>query len=309
MSVYKLNSILLLTVFFILNSCGNDDKEDITNEPQAVYTPLISYNMKDGVLGDGFLNWFESEYDATHFVSEGKSIKISTRPSTSLPICSGDHFFAGRTTLDTKLQIPQGKTLWYRVMHYIPSTFSFGYKYGGVLGDEVDAEACNQFADGNTWLKWMVVSPTSGGRVYLQPSENRRNITHAVNQIRLITGTDNDFLDIEAVFPKDQWFALQIAVKVSNGSDGFVRAWIDDTFLGEKKGPTFPEEASIMDWGIGDYWNGVPWTDGEAGRTAFWIDEIILATDIEGYGAPTTLDKGGRPYINASARVKDFNSK
>lgn len=297
--------VIFISVF-LMAGCNNDD-DCQADQSSNNYIPLLSYNMSENVVGDNFFNWFESAYDDTHFVSGGKSVKISTRPGTVLPTCSGDHFFAGRTVLDNKLHIPQGKTVWYRVMHYIPSTFSFGYKYGGGNNDNDEATACNQFADGNLWLKWMVMSPTSGDRVYLQPSENRRDIGHAVNQIRLLTGTDNDFIDIDGVFPRDKWFALQMAVKVSSGTDGFVRAWIDDTFLGEKVGPTFPEGASIMDWGIGDYWNGVPWTDGAPGRTDFWIDEIILATDIEGYGAPTTLDSDGRPYIKASVRVEDFN--
>jgi len=72
------------------------------------------------------------------------------------------------------------------------------------------------------------------------------------------------------------------------------------------RGRTFSEGSSAYDWGIGNYWNGVPWTDGGLGRTDFWVDEIILATDMEGYGAPDTLDDGGRPYIPSNMRVNEF---
>lgn len=307
--IYSFCSVLLLSIMF--QGCSSDEKKNDSpgeggETPNAeTYKPLLSYDMSDGVAGATFLNWKKSVYDAAYSVTNGKSVKVTTSPGEMLPTCSGNQFYAGRTIFDKEKQVPPGKTLWYRVMIYVPSTFSFGHKYSG-SGDTDEAKACGQHSDGNTWIKWLVLSPTKGtGRVYLMPSGQRRLVEDR-NRVRIISEELHLPHDVSVSFPKDKWFALQIAVKVSNGSDGFIRAWIDDNYLGEVVGKTFSAESSVYDWGIGDYWNGVPWSDNQSGRTDFWIDEIIMATDMEGYGAPTTLDSGDRPYISPDARVVDF---
>jgi hypothetical protein len=71
-------------------------------------------------------------------------------------------------------------------------------------------------------------------------------------------------------------------------------------------GETTAAGAAIVEWGLGDYWNGVPWTDGQPGRTDFWIDEVIVATDADGYSGPSTTDSGGHAYIPSCVRVADL---
>ncbi len=59
---------------------------------------------------------------------------------------------------------------------------------------------------------------------------------------------------------------------------------------------------------MGDYWNGIPYTPtiGDSSIADFWLDEVIIASDIDGYGAPTTLDSGGRPYISPNTVAGDL---
>lgn len=289
------------------------DPEPAPNEGDSddgSFKPLLTFDMADADTGNPFLNWTRSVYDDTHSVSNGVGVKIRTRPGNKLlPECDGSHFFAGRTKFDEDKRVTPGHTLWYRVMMYIPSTFSFGYKYG--RGDNAAASACNQDADGNYWYKWLVVSPTNGtGRVYLETSTAYRSLSPDQSQIRLVPEATQKVKDMDVdynVLPRDQWFALQIAIKVSSDpNEGYVRAWLNDEFLGQLNTATFDDNSSTYDWGIGNYWNGVPWTDGNAGRTEFWIDEIILATDMPGYGAPTAVDVEGHPYIPANLRVGDL---
>ncbi|MEC7518871.1 MAG: hypothetical protein VYE22_03345 [Myxococcota bacterium] len=47
-------------------------------------------------------------------------------------------------------------------------------------------------------------------------------------------------------------------------------------------------------------------TDGAAGRTDFWIDEVIVASDAPGYDPPTGVDSEGHPYIAPCTRVADL---
>lgn len=310
MKIFKILSFLtLIATLLIFNmGCQSDDtpNNDLEVPTQVNYVPLLRYDMENSAVGNSFLNWTKSVHDNSKSFSGEQSIKISTNPGGVLPDCSGSHRFAGRTLLDENLRVPPGKTIWIRIMHYIPSSFSFGYKYGGE-GDRAAAEACGQNKDGNNRVKWLVISPTNGtGRVYFNPQAYRRSLGDGSGTMRIITEFGHGLTNLEANLPRDQWFSLQMAVKISSESDGFIRAWVNDTFLGEMNGPTMSPGSSVKDWGIGDYWNGVPWTDGKAGRTDFWIDDIIIASDLEGYGAPNTLDDGGRPYISSKTRVSDF---
>lgn len=272
------------------------------------FRPMVAYDGDGEAAGADFLAWRRSVYDDSRSVSQGRSVRVSTNPGPdALPACSGGHFFAGRTRLPTT--VPQGSTLWFRIYQYIPSTFSFGYKYSRAAGDRDIARACGQYADGNLWLKWLVLAPHHDfgtARIYLSPTAARRTLTNPSPQVRLISEALHRPHDEPVDLPRDRWFALQMAVRVSDGDDGFIRAWIDDQYLGEVTGRTTVADAPIHSWGMGDYWNGVPWTDGAPGRTDFWVDEVIVASDAPGYDAPTGIDSGGRRYIDPCTRVADL---
>ncbi len=274
----------------------------------TAFRPMIAYDGSGEPIGADFLSWRRSVVDDTHSVSQGRSVRVTTNPGDEpLPACSGGHFFAGRTPLPAP--VPQGRTVWFRIYQYIPSTFSFGYKYSRGAGDSDAARACDQYADGNLWLKWLVLAPArefGTARIYLSPTAARRSLAADSPQVRVISEALHRPHDEPVDLPRDRWFALQMAVRVSDGDDGFIRAWIDDEYLGEVTGRTTADGATLASWGMGDYWNGVPWTDGEPGRTAFWIDEVVVASDAEGYEPPTGVDTGGRAYIAPCTRVADL---
>ncbi|MFW6090068.1 MAG: heparin lyase I family protein, partial [Gemmatimonadota bacterium] len=246
--------------------------------------PMIAHDMTDGSPGDEYLTWRRSTYDETHALSGGRSVRVRTDPGDELlPACSGSHYFAGRTALPDS--VPEGRTIWYRAFFYLPDTFSMGHKYGG-SGDSDAAAACDQNADGNRWIKWLVLAPhwrDSTARIYMMPSGVRRAVYSPSPEIRLISEALHRPFDGDLELPRNRWFALQIAVRVSGGDEGFIRGWIDDEFIGEVSGRTTADGVPLQVWGLGDYWNGVPWTDGEPGRTDFWVDDVIVASDAEGY--------------------------
>lgn len=268
------------------------------------FRPMLAHDLRGATVGDGYLSWIRSVVDDAHSVSFGRAVRIRTNPGDMLlPACSGGHTFAGRSDLPSP--VPPGRTIWFRVYQYIPSSFSFGYKYSTI--DRDAAAACRQSPDGNAWLKWLVLAPDIGtARIYLSPTATRRAVAPTERRVRIISEALHRPGDFTAELPRDRWFALQIAVRVSDGDDGFIRAWIDDEYLGEVQGRTAVSGASLVEWGIGDYWNGVPWTDGAEGRTDFWIDEIVVASDADGYDAPTGRDSGGRAYIPSCIRVSDL---
>ena len=274
----------------------------------APFRPLFAHDSAGDELGTEFLSWRRSVTDDTHAVSHGRAVRVTMNPGTELlPACSGGHFYAGRTALPTV--IPQGKTVWFRIYQYIPSTFSFGYKYSRGAGDADAASACGQSADGNATAKWLVFAPEASfgtARIYLNTAVARRALAAEEPRLRLISEALHRPHDAPVELPRDRWFALQLAVHVSDGDDGYIRGWLDDEFLGEVSGPTTVADASIGSWGMGDYWNGVPWTDGAEGRTDFWVDEIVVASDADGYDPPTGVDADGRPYIAPCTRTADL---
>lgn len=271
------------------------------------FRAMVSHDQASTALGDTFINWRRSVVDDAHSVSHGRAVRVTTDPGEELPVCSGSPFYAGRTRLPAP--VPEGRTIWFRVYQYIPSDFSFGYKYAS--GDRDEARACSQPFDGNVNLKWLVFAPDDGtARIYLLPKTTRRGVRPSSPRIRVSseahgTGRAADFDGVD--LPRDRWFSLQMAVRVGDEETGFIRAWLDDEFLGEHRVRTARDGTAMNEWGIGDYWNGVPWTDGAAGRTDFWIDEVIVASDAPGYDAPTGVDAGGRAYIPSCMRVSDLD--
>ena len=271
----------------------------------APFRPMVAHDMSDLGLGEDFLDWRRSVADDTHSFTRGRAVRVRTNPGEELlPACSGGPFFAGRSRLPAP--VPIGRTIWYQVHQYIPSTFSFGYKYSS--GDRDAARSCSQPSDGNSSLKWLVLAPDVGtARIYMNPSVARRSVDPVERNLRVVSEALHELCIARDVhLPRDRWFSLQMAVRVSAGDDGFIRLWMDGEFLVEVEGRTVGPATALIEWGLGDYWNGVPWTDGAEGRTDFWVDEIIVASDADGYDAPTGVDSGGRTYIAPCTRVADL---
>lgn len=242
-------------------------------------------------------------------VYESKCIKIVTSPTNPGVTC-GAHGFAGRFLLDET--IPVGKTIWQRVKLFFPSEFSFGYAYSGSTPSSPASDGCAGLsADGNnSGTKFMVFAPDSGtARIYYNVSNSVRTTAQSLSTgVLAIESNPGGQQPAPYVFPRDEWFTLEMACKVAKDSSGYVRIWLNGILISESVDQrTIADVASgISEAGIGDYFNGTPWTDGMAGRDTFYIDEILVATDIDGFGSPDATDAAGNAMIGTIAQNRDF---
>jgi hypothetical protein len=289
-----------------VNPNGGLDSRSIFPE----YTPLRA--VEYGALSVGaaapvfsFRNTMSNERSS---YGGGKCIRLLTLPTVPGSVCGG-HFFAGRMTLSTP--VPLGNIIWQRMRFYFPAAFSFGAAYYSGSPSSPAGDGCGASADGGLQgTKWLVFSPNSGtARTYLLIP----NALRAVNQT-----PGSGFLSMEAdptaqqalnvVFPRDQWITLELAIKVSNTGTGWARAWLDGQLIAQalNVNTVAGGVTSITEYGVGDYWNGTPWSDGGADRDEFFIDDIVVASDVAGYGAPDATDAAGNLMIGTEVTVRDF---
>lgn len=292
----------------------NTNKLDY-RQTYPTYTPLVNISCRgyaNGATPPIFGNGATVSTDRG--VVEDRCIKVLTTPSQPGVVC-GAHGYGGRMNLP--VVVPIGNTVWQRMKMYIPSAFSFGYTYGSGAPSTPSGDGCGGLsADGNpTGTKWLVYSPNNAtGRIYLNAPNSLRTISQTAGTgVLALEPNPSAQQSLSIVFPRDQWFTLEMAIKVSITGTGYARAWMDGALIaegqvaGNKNISTIDSTAtSIKEYGLGDYFNGTPWTDGTAGRNFFYVDEVLVATDIGGYGAPTALDSNGYPMIGTSVRNRDF---
>jgi hypothetical protein len=277
---------------------------------EADYTALVAEDWEGGTLGNTWSGWHGPNlnvYDNTRAASGTRSMKMSFKSvNPTGPVCYGGsesgHAFGGYNDFPGSLTLPQGSNLWVRWMFYFPSSLSWGYCSGGG-----DPQICGGENDGFGFNKFIHLGQSGGGVVYVQPVSNRRSVTYSPG---LAINTDTGLFDADTFdsveFPLDEWFSLCIHYFL-HSSTGWIRIWINDEYQGQSiNGATLSNSGSTMaNYGLGDYWNGQHYTDGAGGRSDFWVDELIIATDHSTFDAPNTLDSGGRPYITAATRVAE----
>lgn len=276
---------------------------------RGAVTPFIALFKDDfstGTLGGVYPGWdSKSTYASDQPGVAGRSLKITVAPNTQANLdasaCGlGSHSFGGRSNLP--IQIPIGKSIWLQWRRYIPTNFTWGHCYAG-SGDFAAANACGYSNDGNAWLKDLVFAPTNGtSRIYLQPTVSRRSIAQTAGN-RIIS-ENGPILSDQAgvVYPLGQWFTHQIQVYVHDTSAGYIREWINGTLVNSCSGANVSTGNSLNEWGIGNYWNGIPYTDGTA-ALSYWCRELIMATDVSGYGVPTGVDSNGFTFIDPATTV------
>lgn len=262
-------------------STTNDPTDSESGEPPA-YDPLVVLDFEEGANGA----------DAGWSATTGGPVVFDTTQAhsgTTAARVSFQHLengFGGYQNLPEA--IAPGETVWYRVYLYIPSTLSFSY--GDTSGD------------GFGWGKFLVLSQLEheAPRMYVQPrsaymidfgGEGFADPGLYVNHDGL-----GEYCPIEKntyAFPRDEWFALQMAWYVATDDTAWIRVWSDDVFLGEcVGGGTVPDGYEVQSWGVGDYWNGGAWI--QNGSTAdFWVDDVVVTKE-----TPSTTDAGGRPFIS-----------
>ena len=312
--------LILLFVSCALTSCGSGGSESAkeTPAPEDInnFKPLVAEDFSEEIIGDNYSNgrWAPDSctIDDSRSFSSNKSLKINTRSGQPYPACGGNSYYGGRQSFPEK--ITEGHTVWYRVKIFFPSTFSWGYLYTNSDEDINEANSCGLTKsdnDGSVLFKLLRLSDSTGGlgRIYLQASTAKRQTDQPDNgiQVRIVSEVSQKPLDLEgedAAIPLDQWVDLQIAVRVQNDETGWLRYWRDGVFMGEVT--DIKTERLIDEWAIGTHFNGVHYTDGAPGRSDFWIDEVIVASDLDGYGAPCWKDDGGRSYISPAVKVSEL---
>lgn len=171
--------------------------------------------------------------------------------------------------------------------------------------DKAEARACgfeSGVNDGSNRMKWLVFAQDmSAARLYMQLHGGGRRTAAGFSGMNMRSEVNNDisFFNSQNI-PTDRWVAFQLHIYAhSDPAHGFMRAWIDDEYIGQNDGATLSDPSySIAEWGLGNIWNGAPYTDGGPATTGdFWVDELMVATDADGYGGAPDTDSGGRPYI------------
>lgn len=304
---------------------SDDGTSWLASKAPAAFTPLFSDDFSGRTVGESDPVWRNAVYVDDKSVSGTKSMRLTIPRGDTAPTCGGSHFHSKRHRMPTLYgwpeAVPEGNTVWMRMFFYFPSTFSFGYLFKDGV-DEAEAAECGKNADGNnSGMKWLHFGPNGdkSDRIYQQLPSGRRRITQPdpadaeASGIRLQTevSTSTNKASQSAVpVPLDQWVSIQLAAYVASDTTGWTRVWVNNDLVAEITGqPTIDagdNATALVEWGIGDYWNGVPYTDGAAGRDDYWLDEILIATDLPGYGAPNGLDASGNVFIDPATRVGDL---
>jgi hypothetical protein len=253
--------------------------------PGPSYSPLVVLDFEEGA----------DEEDADWPATSGGPMAYDTAQARSGSTALRVRFRHGENGYGGYQNLPEpigpGSTVWYRVYLYIPSTTSFSH--GDTSGD------------GFGWNKFLVMAEEDHEppRMYVQPrSPYMANVGDAqfygtglyVNHDGLGSGYCR-LMEEAYTFPRDRWFALQMAWHVATDSTAWIRVWSDEEFLGECAGAGEVSAGySVQSFGIGDYWNGGAWIQGES-TSDFWMDDIVVTTE-----TPNTTDAGGRPFIHPS---------
>lgn len=274
------------------------------------FVSMVAEDFSNLTLGETYANgsWKAGQcvIDGTRAFTGNRSLKITLDPGQGDNSCGGDGYYGGRQTLPAV--VPPGKTIWYRLRAYFPSEFSWGYVYqNNNAADEAEAANCGhpQFSDGNVDLKFMRLTPDVGSRNYLHLPVHRRNVAQPAGPHAMTLASEPGAITHQLTAPEgrlemDAWNTLEWAVHVAKDGTGWMRAWRNGKFVGEVTGiDTIGADATGIDeWAIGTHFNGVQFTDGLPGRESFWVDDIIIASDADGYEPPTATDAEGRVCIS-----------
>lgn len=251
--------------------------------PAPTYTPLVVEDFEEGTdeqdAGWPATTGGPMAYDTERFRSGGTSIRVSFR--------HGANGYGGYR--DLPRPVAPGETVWYRVRLFLPATLSLSY--GDTSGD------------GFGWNKFLVMARPGHGspRMYVQPRSPFK-VDHGDPEFYgtgLYVNHDGlgdaycRLMEETYTFPRDRWFALQMAWHVATDGSAWIRVWSDDEFLGECPGAgAVPDGYVVQSWGIGDYWNGGAWIQGDS-TGDFWLDDVVLTAE-----TPNTVDVGGRPFVH-----------
>lgn len=271
------------------------------NRPAAGYPLLFKDDFSSGTVGAGYSGFHATTvYANDHPYLLGKALRVNLGTMTP-PTCGGSMNYGGRINLPQA--VPYGSKVWFSAKFFHPKTRTWGYCYDS--GDSVEAAGCGKQSDGNEWTKFMVLAPGTGtARIYVQPKAARRTVVQQPGMRVYSEESQQPNDNNSAALPLDRWHTLQIEVLVSQS--GYLRVWLDTTVIMYVACATVSLNNTIAQWGIGDYWNGCPYTDGVANRSHFWMKDVMIATNAPGFAAPTDTDPLGNAYIAPTRIPRDF---
>lgn len=282
-----------------------------------VFTPLVAEDFSSYTVGSNYSQgtWKANRcpIDDTRAFAGDRSMKIMIDAGGPPLTCGGEGYYGGRVALP--ITVPIGKRIWYRLRAYFPSAFSWGYVYSSSDTEEMQACSLSSVNDGNGALKFMRLAPDNTlSRLYLLPQVQRRNVAQPTNgnvvTLAAEAGPSGNGASSNPAgrFALDAWNAIQIEVLVSNTGTGYIRYWLGDEFIHEVTdiSTVSASDTGMAEWAIGTHFNGIQFTDGEPGRSEFWVDDIIIATDADGYGSPTGIDSNGNNFIAPTTLAGDL---
>jgi len=173
--------------------------------------------------------------------------------------------------------LKEGDELWYRVMAYFPTGWSF---------------SCGGCTEGVKFMRIHTASSNGSNEGYIGTLIS----PYDPNKLKIGTEVNPSHFDwpdpLGPVIERNRWHAFEIYIKFSSDKshpNGIYRAWVDGKMVYENTSyPSLVSDSSYSDLAyLFTYWNnGAPKT-----QTAF-VDEIILTNE-----TPSRRDSNGNPYI------------
>jgi hypothetical protein len=270
------------------------------------YTPFYTRDFQEGTIGANLQNFSSSsasrpvQYsnDIAGPFGEAKVAKVGL--NTGAFNAFGGQFTDWVTKSRASLI---GTDVWIRIYHYFPTAFCSGYS--------------TQAGDGYGATKWLRLGFNSdasrmtyqlGGFTSSSCNANGPRVTYvstegfpdATGGLYHYFGAGGDY-QTGPVIGRDAWHALQLQIHFGDlRSNSYVRAWIDDTYVGQPTANSATLPAGATGWDqlfLGNYWNG-----GTPSTNSWYVANMIITQE-----TPDTLDSGGRPYISPVTQVSDFD--
>lgn len=277
----------------LINSSTTTLKSRSTNvwgsKPPFVYESAFS----DGAVGQTITD-FPTPF-AIEYSNDIAGVDGGTQVAKLSPAFEAKYFGGKIMNCDYS----SGDDIWVSWYQYFPTGFIFA---NGINGDANGGAAAIKWLrlqfEGTSERITLGVHATGGwtGGAALTEMQYDWVIGEAMDWVNR-HGSQANFFDTETTpkIPLQQWHQVQMHVHLSAGDsvnadgDGFIRTWVDDTYLGQINHNTMPISgtSNLKSIWMGDYWNG-----GAPQTQSWYVDRVRIADS-----APSTLDAGGRPYI------------
>ena len=183
----------------------------------------------------------------------------------------------------------------------IPSAFCAGWDTGGWdnvkwLAFEID----DGVESTGPRFTFQLGEFTEGACASSSVAPNTRLFTLEQSSTYSPFSAQNQYFGSPVALPRDQWVALQVEIHYASGTDGYLRVWLGETFIGEITGLTTfiasVENPFQLRLSNGLTWNGC----------SYQANTRYIQIPIGTIQTPNTLDSGSRPFIHPDHKLSDF---